>query len=129
MNTEEYLEHIGVLGMHWGKRKSKGPNSTKGKESGSEDHNKKIILKKKKIHEMSNVELRALNERLQLERQYKDLSKSDKSTAAKTVKDLLANAGKETAKNFVSKAMAKGVSKGIDTLIKKKKLRDYYVVI
>lgn len=80
----------------------------------SEDFIKKNNLKKKKISELSNSELKTLNERLQLERQYKDLTKSS-SFGQKFVADILAGAAKQTASTYVAKYM----SKGVDVLIKK----------
>ena len=75
----------------------------------SEDHNKKVALKQKKVNEMSNSELKILNERLQLEKTYKDLTKSDVAPGRKVVTDILTNASKETAKNYASKTMSKGL--------------------
>lgn len=80
MNQNE-LYHYGVLGMKWGVRKNRSespaPNRMKKqKKNISEDARVAKELKKKKVSEMSNAELRKLNERQQLERSYSQLNKS-----------------------------------------------------
>lgn len=62
MNNNE-LKHYGVLGMKWGRRKAQYNTS--------DDHNRARELKKKHVSEMSNKELRELNDRQQLESNYK----------------------------------------------------------
>ena len=64
-NTDE-LYHYGILGMKWGRRKSRM----------SQDAREAKALKKKKVSEMSNAELKKLNERRNLERNYKNLNPS-----------------------------------------------------
>lgn len=64
--TEQELKHYGVLGMKWGRRKQTRPMS--------EDAKTAKNLKKKKVSEMSNTELKKLNERMNLEQNYKRLN-------------------------------------------------------
>ena len=77
MNAELY--HHGVKGMRWGVRRdrtSSGSSSRKRKSSRmSDDALAAKTIKKKKLKQMSNAELRKLNERQNLERQYKSLNK------------------------------------------------------
>lgn len=94
----ESLYHFGVLGMKWGKR-NKGAK----KISTSQEHKTKETLKKKKLSEMTNAELKTLNERLQLERSYKDLTKSQRSAGQKFVMELLGSAVKQAAMSYVQK--------------------------
>ena len=132
MNDEEFFEHYGIKGMHWGKRgahrtvatteygtrdksflekqiqKSKDRRIEKEK-SLSEDHKKKMEIKKKKINQMSNAELKTINERLQLERQYRSLSKEDLSPGRRFVKEVLHNNAKQTSNTYASKYMGKSV--------------------
>ncbi|MGN1394183.1 MAG: hypothetical protein ACI4V7_09185 [Succinivibrionaceae bacterium] len=112
-----YLQHYGILGMRWGVRRSKqssgssnGFRKKKVKTDGwSDDAKTAYEIKKKKVKQMSNAELRKLNERTLLEKQYKDLNKHQKTAGQKFVNDILVGAAKDTAKNYVSKYMKKGL--------------------
>lgn len=80
MNEQE-LKHYGVLGMKWGVRKSRVAGSKskhvsrkKSKYPDSDDHKEATRLSKKNISSLSNEELRILNNRKQLERQYYQLN-------------------------------------------------------
>jgi len=103
------LTHTGVLGMRWGVRKGKlkahfkrsieqkyGPRIPK-----SQDHLAAKALKKKKLSQMSNDELKKLNTRLQLERQYKDLNKSNTSSGKKFISDVISSSGKTLASKYL----------------------------
>jgi hypothetical protein len=66
-----YLQHHGVKGMKWGVRKAKRKrDNTK---DWSDDAKEAYKLKKKNPSQMSNAELRKLNERIQLEQNYSRL--------------------------------------------------------
>lgn len=121
--VDDVLMHFGVLGMKWGVRRSGGierfgrrQKIGAGKISG--DHQKKIGLKRKKLSAMTNEELKALNTRMQLEKQYKELTRADVSFGRKIVNDIIAPAAKQTATNFVSKAMTKGVDMALEKAFK-----------
>lgn len=60
------LAQYGKKGMKWGVRRERGA-SGRVKGTVSEDHATSRVLKKKARSEMSNAELKKLNERLQLE--------------------------------------------------------------
>lgn len=106
---EDFLKHIGVLGMRWGKRK------TKPKSSSSNDYKNKVLIKKKKLHEMSNQELRSLNERMQLERQYKELNKVDVSAGRQFINDMVYGIAKQTVTDYVRRY----ANRGVEELFKK----------
>jgi len=128
------LEHSGVLGMKWGHKKAGGwsPSDSVKKHiekvaskkvavPNSDDHNKTIALKAKKLNTMSNVEIRAFNERVQLERTYKQLTKKDIKPGRKFVTDMLVNNGKQAVTAFVAAYISKQVgvaSPKINDLIK-----------
>lgn len=129
VSTEEpvnNLYHHGIPGMHWGIRRQNPSGGSGGggtapakktKAPNSEDHNKKTALKGKKISEMTNAELRTFNERLQLERQYKDLTSKDVSKGAQVAKAILTEVGKELAKAVIKKY----AGQGLDLLIEQGK--------
>ena len=54
---------------------------------------------------MSNAELRQLNERLQLERNYKSLTTTELAPGQKFASDVLKESGKEVAKQYTKKYM------------------------
>ena len=82
MNESE-LYHYGVQGMKWGVRKARPSpktNSTKARAKPSEDGRRAAALRKKARSDgkqaLSNAELKVLNERTQLEKQYNSLNPS-----------------------------------------------------
>lgn len=69
--TDE-LYHHGIIGMRWGHRKAR-PTVNRYE---SKDSSRARKIKKKKLYQMSNNELRVLTNRQNLERSYKQLNPS-----------------------------------------------------
>ena len=109
------LYHFGILGMRWGRRKGSTKTSAKKGDTDSEDAKRKDTILKKSIREMSDKDLKDITSRLQLEKQYRDLTKKEISPGRKFVTELITNAAKETAKTYVTKYM----NKGMEELMKK----------
>jgi hypothetical protein len=110
LKDNDFLEHFGIPGMHWGHRKARSDKASKKnkkvtKENYSEDYKKKKNLKKKRISEMTNDELRALNDRMQLEKQYKELNKQDVSAGQKFVTKVLTDIGSDVVKSLIKSAI------------------------
>lgn len=119
-NNELY--HYGVLGMKWGIIRSRQNNkSISRKSKKSEDYLRAKQLKKKKVSEMSNAELKELNNRMQLESQYKNLKRQNISTGQKFIKDV----AYETAKNTVSEYTKKYAKEGIKYVGSNMSSREY----
>ena len=77
-NTNE-LMHYGILGMKWGVRKDyrssgSGKRKQSSQEDWSDDAKEASRINKKRVNQMSNAELRKLNERQNLERQHSQLN-------------------------------------------------------
>lgn len=72
------LQHAGVKGMKWGIRRYQNKDGSLTpagrKRYGSDDHRTAHELKKKKVSQMSNAELKKLNERIRLEQDYSRLN-------------------------------------------------------
>ena len=108
----KHLEHAGIKGMKWGVRRYQNKDGTltpAGRKRYSEDHVRAKALKKKRLSQLSNAELRELNNRMQLENQYKSLKKQRISTGQKFVQDV----AYETSKNLASEYAKKYAKKGI----------------
>jgi hypothetical protein len=91
MEFEDVLIHYGVKGMKWGVSRRSGPSG-----SPSEDVRKVIEAKAKAraaggIHSLNNDEVRAIVERMNLERQYNTLNpkKSPLKTGQQVAKEIL----------------------------------------
>lgn len=95
-NYTNELYHYGVLGMKWGVRrnrpKAKSLLSRKKKEKvdkRSEDSKNVAQIRKKKVNQMSNQELKEVNKRLELETRYTELS-NKKITGQRLVQAFIA---------------------------------------
>lgn len=93
------LCHHGVKGQKWGIRRYQNKDGSltaagrKRYNSMSADAKEVEVIKKKKVSEMSNAELRKYNERANLERQYANLNPSAAHKGMKFVKGAAATLG------------------------------------
>ena len=112
------LYHYGVLGMRWGVRRTgKNGSSSEPKRVKSEDYTRAKKLKKKRLSELSNAELNDLNNRMQLESQYKNLKKQNINVGRKFVTDLVYETAKNTASSYASKYARQGIDKFVDKMM------------
>lgn len=101
------LKHFGIPGMRWGVRRKR----TSGSDGGSEDHRTARAIGKKKLADMSNSDLKTLNARLQLEKQYKELTATQQSAGQKYVSEILASSGKQIASKFIADQVNSQIAK------------------
>lgn len=107
--VEDILEHHGIKGMKWGKRKN--PASTDAAAATST----RTTAKKKGVHTVSNAELQAAIRRMQLEQDFKRLSVNDKSAATRWISSTLLEIGKREVQQQVAKKVATTVAKKVAT--------------
>lgn len=104
----DQLYHHGIRGQKWGIRRFQNEDGTRtsaGKKreqtiSKSEDHTQSRSDRKKATQGLSNAELKRLNDRLQLEKTYKELTAAEIKRGESFSKSIL----KDIAKNSITKA-------------------------
>jgi hypothetical protein len=115
-HVDEFLEHFGVKGMKWGVRKRRDSSP------GSSDYERasaaKNVAKTKGTKALSNEELQALVNRMNLEQQYSRLQGPSAGTqfrrgATKFVVSTIADIGKQQIRNLASQAVTDAVKKAM----------------
>lgn len=116
-----FLEHFGVKGQKWGVRKARGDRS-----SFRDRAKAKKLGDLPDIKKMSDADLRAAVSRLQLEKQFRELSKPPSNTfkahGSKFAKDVLIQVGKEHAKKALIAAPGAIASVAMGAFVAKKML-------
>lgn len=113
MDRDDFIQHYGVKGMKWGKRKKRSVETSSSTSSAparqlSDDYKTARSLKGKSSAELSNKELQTLVSRMNLEQQYARLNPTPPTTQ-KVVTDILANTGKQLASEYSKKLVVAGV--------------------
>ena len=72
-NYDDFLQHYGVLGMKWGRRKARNKASSNKKPKSTKNTTTSKPKPKPTRRELSDEELRAVINRMRLEREYADL--------------------------------------------------------
>lgn len=111
MMVDDVLTHFGIPGMRWGRRKARSaaPKKPPVRKPPTPDE---LPVPKKKIrtNDLSDADLRTAIARIQMEKQYAQLTAKKKSVGRKVVEEVLLNAGKQVATTYVAKYMDKGVA-------------------
>ena len=111
-NTEEFLEHYGIRGMHWGIRNKKTPVPA------SVDARKAYALKAKPMHALTNKQLKVLNERMNLESNYVRLNPSQRHVMKKRAEVLLGAGATASFAGFMNSSVGKkATEKGTEWII------------
>lgn len=121
------LVHYGILGMKWGVRRTKAQlarargeqlQSSKGTSTKESGKVSSTAGAKKKVADMSDDELRKAVNRMQLEKQYRELSPKQVSLGKKfvdtTLKQVVIPAATTASKNYLTKYIEKELEKSMN---------------
>ena len=104
MTSEEFLQHWGIPGMKWGRRKAKQQINE------HKDYSVADLIRKKDIREMSNDELRTLTARIQLEKSYKEVSKKQVSRGKQFVQNFVEQFARQQLNVGLASVLTKGIT-------------------
>lgn len=111
MPTNDYLAHYGVLGMKWGVRKDRSSSGKKRNKSKVRTRIEKEIktrkARDKRVKSMSDVELRREINRLNMEKQYKELTQTDLEKGVSYVMSMINSAYRDTTTNAIKRRFNK----------------------
>jgi hypothetical protein len=85
-NVKEFIEHHGVVGMKWGVRRARS------RRPASSDARKVAELRKKKPSQLSNKQLKTINERMNLEQNFSRMNPSHISKGKAAVAGIIGTA-------------------------------------
>lgn len=118
------LTHYGILGMKWGVRRyqnkdgsltAAGKKRAKAKESGRKEDQKSEPAKPKSVKEMSDEELRAKLNRINLEDQYTAAMAKRNPDKYARAKKLVADVAEKAVRDFANKAIENAIKKHFST--------------
>lgn len=117
--VEDFLTHHGILGMRWGIRRPRGADGTVNQSARGKPTDE--YLRAKELRQkaggrgapnLSNAELKDLNQRLQLEQQFRDLTAKDISAG----RSVLNKVGSKVFNKVVDTALTETTKAGLEAI-------------
>lgn len=104
-SVADFLQHYGVKGMKWGKKKNPASSDS------AASTTVKTSIKKKGVHTVSNKDLQTAIERMRLEQDFKRLKVNERSAATRWIASTLLEVGKREVQARVAKKVVGSVAK------------------
>lgn len=104
-SVSDFLQHYGVKGMQWGKKKNPASSDAAASKS------VRTTAKKKGLHTVSNKDLQTAIERMRLEQDFKRLKVNDQPAVTRWISSTLLEFGKREVQARVAKKIAGGIVK------------------
>ena len=112
--TADFLQHFGIPGMKWGRRKGRSGRSFVSTEP---DGQGEIRSTRSNTVHLSNAQLQTRISRMKLENDYTALTKPAPKAGQKFINSVLADSGKKVASKYASEYAIKGIDKAIASAI------------
>lgn len=100
--VEDFIEHYGVKGMRWGRRKARGSRSTE------------RTVYNRSPKKLTSAELDKRIKRMETEKRYNELNRKDVSRGSQLAHEILTNSGRTVATTIVTGAVLFGVKKALE---------------
>jgi hypothetical protein len=116
---DTHLSHYGVKGMKWGIRKRSSSTKRTSKSIFSKNKENNKASSKKKVSELSNEELTAKIERLNLEKRYAELAKAVSPPKSTRGKDFVLRVLERSGENIATQASAYIMGRAVNKLFER----------